>query len=101
MWNRYRLFFSSYKTVEITHIQSMSAKIPSLIEMLQAGVHFGHQKSKWYPKMDEYLFSERKGVHIINLEITQKKLVEALNFVTELVANKGTIILVGTKKQAS
>ncbi len=70
------------------------------MELLSAGVHFGHRKSKWYPKMKPYIFSERNGVHIIDLEKTQTKLDEALKYVTELVANKKTIVFVGTKKQA-
>ncbi|HLD82262.1 MAG TPA: 30S ribosomal protein S2 [Patescibacteria group bacterium] len=75
-------------------------QIPTLLEMLHAGVHFGHRKSKWYPKMEPFIFDERNGVHILNLELTQKKLEEALRYVTELVSNKGVIVFVGTKKQA-
>ena len=75
-------------------------EIPSLLDMLKAGVHFGHQKGKWHPKMEPYIFGVRNGVHIINLEITQKKLEEALNFVKETVAKGGTVLFLGTKKQA-
>ena len=75
-------------------------QIPTLLEMLHAGVHFGHRKSKWYPKMEPFIFDERNGVHILNLELTQKKLEEALRYVTELVSNKGVIVFVGTKPQA-
>ena len=53
-------------------------KIPNLVEMLQAGAHFGHQTSKWHPKMKKYIFGSRDGIHIINLEETQKALDEAL-----------------------
>lgn len=75
-------------------------KIPSSLEMLKAGVHFGHQSSKWHPKMKPYIFGERGGVHIINVEQTATKLDEALKFVTSTVARGGTILFVGTKRQA-
>ena len=68
--------------------------------MLKAGVHFGHQKSRWHPKMKESIFGVRNGVHIINLEVTLGKLKEALDYVRNL-ASKGQVILfVGTKRQA-
>lgn len=76
------------------------AKIPSLLEMLKAGVHFGHQASRWHPKMKPYIYGERSGVHILDVEKTQTKLQEALNFVTETVAHGGSIVFVGTKRQA-
>ena len=75
-------------------------KIPSSLEMLKAGVHFGHQSSKWHPKMKPYIFGERGGVHIINVEKTAEKLDEALRFVTNTVGRGGTILFVGTKRQA-
>lgn len=75
-------------------------QIPSLLEMLKAGVHFGHQTSKWYPTMAPYIFAERSGIHIINLLKTRPCLEEALQFVTDLVRKKGVILFVGTKKQA-
>jgi small subunit ribosomal protein S2 len=67
---------------------------------MKAGVHFGHQKSKWHPKMKPFIFVEKNGVHIINLEETQKALEKALNFLTETVAAGGTVLFLGTKKQA-
>ncbi|KKR07518.1 MAG: 30S ribosomal protein S2 [Parcubacteria group bacterium GW2011_GWC2_39_14] len=76
------------------------ANVPSLQDLMKAGVHFGHQKSKWYPKMKPYIFIEKNGIHIINLEETQKALEKALNFITETVAGGGTVLFVGTKKQA-
>lgn len=76
------------------------AKTLTLIEMLQAGMHFGHQTSKWHPKMKQYIFGERGGIHIINLEITAKKFAEALSYIENLVAKGGVILLVGTKRQA-
>jgi len=76
------------------------SKIPSLEEMLKSGVHFGHQKSKWHPKMKPYIFTDKNGVHIINLEETQKLLEKAIAFVTETVSRGGTVLFLGTKKQA-
>jgi len=74
--------------------------IPSLLEMLKAGVHFGHRTSRWHPNMAPYIFGERGGVHILNLEITQKKLEEAGEFLRKLGMEGGTLLFVGTKKQA-
>ncbi len=73
---------------------------PTLLEMLKAGVHFGHQKSRWHPKMEQYLFGARNGVHVINLEKTLKELEKSLNFVKTLTAQGKVILFVGTKKQA-
>jgi len=74
--------------------------MPTLEEMLKAGVHFGHQKSKWHPKMKPFIFTEKNGVHVINLEETQKQLELALQYVKETVSAGGTVLFVGTKKQA-
>ncbi|MCC6563669.1 30S ribosomal protein S2 [Candidatus Uhrbacteria bacterium] len=76
-------------------------KMPQLSEMLQAGVHFGHQTSKWHPKMKKFIFGSRQGIHIINLEETQKSLDVALNFAKKVTMRGGIILFVGTKKQAS
>jgi small subunit ribosomal protein S2 len=76
-------------------------KIPSLVELLEAGAHFGHQTSKWHPRMKKYLFGARQGIHIIDLEETQKALEIALDFAKKTAARGGTILFVGTKKQAS
>lgn len=73
---------------------------PSLLEMLQAGVHFGHQKSKWHPKMKKFIFGDRQGIHIIDLEKTQKALEKACAFAKQTAARGGVILFVGTKKQA-
>lgn len=73
---------------------------PSLLEMLQAGVHFGHQKSKWHPKMKKFIFGERQGIHIIDLEKTQKSLDKACAFAKQTASRGGVILFVGTKKQA-
>jgi len=75
-------------------------KIPDLLTMLKSGVHFGHQNSKRNPKMKPYIFTSKSGFHIIDLEQTQTKLKEALEFVKTIVANGGTILFLGTKKQA-
>jgi small subunit ribosomal protein S2 len=75
-------------------------KIPSLVEMLQAGMHFGHRTSRWHPKMKRYIFGARSGMHIINLEETQKQLEEALEFLKGIAARGGVVLFVGTKTQA-
>jgi small subunit ribosomal protein S2 len=74
---------------------------PTLNELLQAGVHFGHQTSKWHPKMKKFIFGERQGIHIINLEETQKAIEQALTFARQTAARGGVILFVGTKKQAA
>jgi small subunit ribosomal protein S2 len=76
-------------------------EIPTMLEMLQAGVHFGHKASKWHPKMKPYIFGERSDVHIINLEETAKKLKEALDFVKKTTAAGGVVLFVGSKDQAA
>ena len=70
-------------------------------QLLEAGVHFGHQTRRWNPKMAQYIFTERNGIYIIDLQKTVKKLEEAYDFVRELSANGGTVLFVGTKKQAA
>ncbi|MFA7654240.1 MAG: 30S ribosomal protein S2 [Candidatus Magasanikbacteria bacterium] len=75
-------------------------KMPSLLEMLTAGVHFGHQTSRWHPKMSQYLFGSRNGVHVINLEKTQEELQKSLDYVKTLASQGKVILFVGTKKQA-
>jgi small subunit ribosomal protein S2 len=72
----------------------------SMKQLLEAGVHFGHQTRRWNPKMARYIFTERNGIYIIDLQKTVKKVDEAYNFVRDLVQNGGTILFVGTKKQA-
>ena len=74
--------------------------MPTLLEMLKAGVHFGHQKSRWHPKMEKFIFGARNGVHIIDLEKTQEQLEKALNYVKNLAAKGQVILFVGTKRQA-
>ncbi len=69
-------------------------------QMLEAGVHFGHQTRYWNPKMAEYIFGQRNKIHIVNLEKTLEKYNEAMGYVRQLAANRGTILFVGTKRQA-
>ncbi len=74
--------------------------IPQIVDLLQVGAHFGHQSSKWHPRMKKYLFGSRNGIHIINLEETQKHLEPALSFAKKTALRGGMILFVGTKKQA-
>ena len=75
--------------------------IITMKQMLEAGVHFGHHTRRWNPKMAEYIFTERNGIYIIHLQKTVEKFEEAYMFVRELAAQGGTILFVGTKKQAA
>lgn len=74
--------------------------VVSMKQLLEAGVHFGHQTRRWNPKMAEYIFTERNGIYIIDLQKTVKKIDEAYAFVKELAASGKSILFVGTKKQA-
>ena len=74
--------------------------VVSMKQLLEAGVHFGHQTRRWNPKMASYIYTERNGIYIIDLQKTVKKLEEAYNFVRDLAASGETILFVGTKKQA-
>ncbi len=74
--------------------------VVSMKQLLEAGVHFGHQTRRWNPKMAEYIFTERNGIYIIDLQKTVKKLEEAYMFVRDLSANGESVLFVGTKKQA-
>jgi len=74
--------------------------VVSMKQLLEAGVHFGHQTRRWNPKMATYIYTERNGIYIIDLQKTVRKLEEAYMFVREVSANGGTVLFVGTKKQA-
>ena len=74
--------------------------VVSMKSLLEAGVHFGHQTRRWNPKMATYIYTERNGIYIIDLQKTVKKLEEAYNFIREISANGGNVLFVGTKKQA-
>ena len=76
------------------------SNIISMKQLLEAGVHFGHQTRRWNPKMAEYIFTQRNGIHIVDLQKTVKKVEESYNFVRDLAQEGGTILFVGTKKQA-
>ena len=75
--------------------------VVSMKQLLEAGVHFGHQTRRWNPKMNEYIFCERNGIHIIDLKKTVGKLEDAYNFVRGLAEKGETVLFVGTKKQAA
>ena len=75
--------------------------VVSMKQLLEAGVHFGHQTRRWNPKMKQYIFTERNGIHIIDLQKTVRKLDDAYKFAQETAANGGEILFVGTKKQAA
>ena len=74
-------------------------KLPSIEEMLKAGMHFGHRTSKWHPKMEPFIFGSRKGVHIMDLRKTQKMLGVALEYIKKQTAEGKIVLLVGTKMQ--
>jgi small subunit ribosomal protein S2 len=75
-------------------------EIVSVKQLLEAGAHFGHQTSRWHPRMKKYIFTKRDGIHIIDLEQTTTMLAKACEFVSQVVADGGKVLFVGTKKQA-
>ena len=77
-----------------------NSNVVSMKALLEAGVHFGHQTRRWNPKMSEYIYCERNGIYIIDLQKTVKKLEEAYDFVRQLSLEGKSILFVGTKKQA-
>ncbi len=79
----------------------MAPKAPEILDLLQAGVHFGHKTSRWHPKMAPFIFGARSGVHIIDLEKTKAQLEKALIYVKELAQAGKIVLVVGTKKQAA
>ena len=84
-----------FKNLEVNKMSVISMK-----QLLEAGVHFGHQTRRWNPKMAEYIYTERNGIHIIDLQKSVVKVDEAYEAVSEIANNGGTILFVGTKKQA-
>ena len=74
--------------------------VVAMKQLLEAGVHFGHQTRRWNPKMAEYIFTERNGIYIIDLQKTVKKIEEAYAFIREVAENGDDVLFVGTKKQA-
>ena len=79
--------------------KNTTLKSPSVVEMLEAGMHFGHRTFKWHPKMKQYIFEARKGIHIIDLEKTKVKLEEALALIARFASEGKIILFVGTKNQ--
>jgi small subunit ribosomal protein S2 len=80
--------------------QQSSANAVSIKLLLEAGAHFGHQVGHWHPRMKKYIFIQRNGIHIINLELTVALLDKACKFITDVAAEGGSILFVGTRKQA-
>ncbi len=74
--------------------------VVSIRELLEAGIHFGHQTRRWHPKMKPYIFGQRNGIYIIDLQLTLRQVYKAYGLVRETVANGGNVLFVGTKKQA-
>lgn len=79
--------------------KKIMTKLPSLEEMLKAGMHFGHRTSRWHPKMEPFIFGKRNNIYIIDLEKSQKQLKNAIEFMQNLVQENKSILFVGTKKQ--
>ncbi len=88
------------KSAEVIKPGGERMSIISMKQLLEAGVHFGHQTRRWNPKMKDYIFTERNGIYIIDLQKTVKKIEEAYEFVKNISAEGGSILFVGTKKQA-
>ncbi len=82
------------------NLEGLSMAVISMKGLLEAGVHFGHQTRRWNPKMAQYIFTERNGIYIIDLQKTVKLVEVAYDFVREIVADGGEVLFVGTKKQA-
>jgi len=74
--------------------------MPTLLDLFKAGVHFGHQSSRWYPKMEPFIYAQKNGIHVINLEKTLVQMEKAHEFIKKIVANGGSIMFLSTKKQA-
>src|SRR5205085_3210075 len=80
--------------------ESYDMAVVTMRQLLESGVHFGHQTKRWNPKMKRYIFTERSGIYIIDLQQTLTYIDRAYEFVKQTVAHGGTILLIGTKKQA-
>jgi len=88
------------EAVEVEPIQTQDPEAITMKSLLEAGVHFGHQKRRWNPKMKRYIFTHRNGIHIIDLQKTLNLVEEAAAFLSEVAASGRKILMVGTKKQA-
>lgn len=75
--------------------------VVSMKQLLESGVHFGHQTRRWNPKMEQYIFTERNGIYIIDLQQTVRLIDEAYNFIRDIAANGGNVLFVGTKKTST
>jgi len=85
---------------EAKNFRRLKMSVVSMKELLEAGVHFGHQVKRWDPRMKEYIFTERNGIHIFDLKLTEQKIEEAYSFVVDVSKQGGKLIFVGTKKAA-
>lgn len=92
--------FTKMKTTEGKNKEDYIMSVISMKQLLEAGVHFGHQTRRWNPKMAEYIFTERNGIYIIDLQKTVKKLEDAYYFIRDVVMEGEDVLFVGTKKQA-
>jgi len=81
-------------------MEETNMSVISMKQLLEAGVHFGHQTRRWNPKMGQYIYTERNGIHIIDLQKTVGKIDEAYKAMSDIIADGGTVLFVGTKKQA-
>jgi len=79
--------------------KNIMVKLPSVEEMLKAGMHFGHRTNRWHPKMKPYIFTDKKGIYIIDLNKSREKLAEALEFMSQLISEGKSVLFVGTKNQ--
>jgi small subunit ribosomal protein S2 len=95
-----RAWRSKTKWRKNNHGGVVKMAVISMKQLLEAGVHFGHQTRRWNPKMAEYIFAERNGIYIIDLQKTAKKIEEAYAFIRDIAADGGEVLFVGTKKQA-
>jgi len=80
--------------------KAAAQQVVSMRQLLEAGVHFGHQTRRWNPKMGRYIFTSRNDIHVIDLKQTAEEIVKAYQFIKDIVSNHGTVLFVGTKKQA-
>jgi len=94
------VLYSLFGCKNILEKRFVLADTSSIKQLLEAGAHFGHQASGWHPRMKKYIFTKRNGIHIIDLEQTVKFLTKAQDFIKQIVADGGTVLFVGTKKQA-
>lgn len=100
MFGARKSFIASARWRKKPKQEAIKMSVISMKQLLEAGVHFGHQTRRWNPKMAQFIFTERNGIYIIDLQKTVKKLEEAYFFVRDVAANGDSVLFVGTKKQA-